>query len=341
MQTTFPTSHPATLVDVALLAQVSRQTVSNVVNAPQRVAAPTRARVQAAIDTLNYRPHRLARNLRTRTSRMLGYRVPTTAPEAIDPLLDRFLHALTDAARVAGYHVLLFTPDEGQDEVTAHTDLVATGTVDGFVLAETNYDDPRAVYLAEAGVPFVAFGRTGCPVPHDWVDVDGAAGTQAAVARLAAAGHQRIAFLGWPAGSASGDQRAQGWRQGLEMAGLPVDDDLLVRGSDARSVGAAGTAALLGRAKPPSAIIAVSDLLALGALAAARVRGFAVGRDLAVVGFDDSPVAGLVAPPLTSVRQPIEDVGRHIVALLTSRLAGRQEPTGVLLAPRLIIRRSA
>jgi DNA-binding LacI/PurR family transcriptional regulator len=339
--TTAAAPRAATLVDVADLAQVSRQTVSNVINAPQRVAGPTRDRVQAAIDALSYRPHRLARNLRTRTSRMLGYRVPTASAETINPLLDRFLHALTDAARVAGYHVLLFTPDEGQDEITAHTDLVATGTVDGFVLAETNYHDPRADYLAEAGVPFVAFGRTGCPAPHDWVDVDGAAGTQAAVARLVAAGHSRIAFLGWPVGSASGDQREHGWRRGLAAAGLGVDENLLVRGTDGLPAGAAMTAQLLGQPHPPTAVVATSDLLALGALQAARTRGLAVGRDLAIVGFDDSPVAGLVAPPLTSVRQPIEEVGRHIVALLTSRLAGRREPAGVLLAPRLIVRRSA
>nr|MBA2530114.1 LacI family DNA-binding transcriptional regulator [Euzebyales bacterium] len=218
--------------DVARLAGVSRQTVSNVVNAPQRVAGPTRLRVQAAIDQLGYRPYRSARNLKARRSRLLGYRVPSSTAASLNPLLDRFLHALTDAARIDGYHVLLFTPEDSDEEIAAHAELVATGTVDGFVLSETNYGDARAAYLGAAGAAFVTFGRTGLDGVHPWVDVDGAAGMRSAVHHLAGRGHQRIAFVGWPPGSVSGDDRAAGWHAGVVESGADVDATLDLRGPD-------------------------------------------------------------------------------------------------------------
>ncbi|WP_205857016.1 LacI family DNA-binding transcriptional regulator, partial [Phytoactinopolyspora endophytica] len=170
----------ATLNDVARRAQVSRQTVSNVLNAPDRVRPDTAERVRQAIEQLGYRPHRLARNLKTRASRMIGYEITRSRLGVLNPVLDRFVHALVEAAENDGYHVLLFTPDE-DGLVTAYDELVGTRTVDGFVLSDIDYGDPRAVALAERGVPFVTFGRPEITSPHSWVDVDGAAGMAAAV----------------------------------------------------------------------------------------------------------------------------------------------------------------
>jgi len=331
-----------TVNDVAEAAAVSRQTVSNVVNSPERVHPQTRARVQAAIDDLGYRPNRMARNLQARASRLVGYRIPGGSSGG-NPLLDRFLHALTEAARADGYHLLLFTPDDERDEVDAHADLVATGTVDGFVLSETDYGDSRVSWLSERGVPFVVFGRTNIDVPYSWVDVDGRTGVASAVAHLAARGHRRIAFIGWPEGSATGDRRAEGWVTGLTDAGLgPPDPALCVRGEDGPRTGAEALDHLLRLADPPTAVVTASDLIAIGALAAARARGVEAGAALGVVGFDDSPVAPHLLPPLTSIRQPLEQVGRTIVGLLTARIAGAApDPDGVLLTPELVVRQSS
>jgi LacI family transcriptional regulator len=331
---------PATVVDVARLAGVSRQTVSNVLNAPERVRATTRERVEDAIARLDYRPHRLAQNFKAGTTGLLGYRVPPGG-ESINPVLDRFLHALTDAARDAGYHVLLFTPESGQGETEILEELIATRTVDGFVVSETNYGDERIRYLAGAGVPFVTFGRTDLDVDHTWVDVDGAAGTAAAVAHLVERGHRRIAYLGWPAGSVSGDQRALGYRGGLELAGIDPDPDLDVRGPDGVDLGPAALSAWLSRRHPPTAVVAASDLLALGVQKAARAAGLLVGPELAVTGFDDTPVAPFMSPPLTSVRQPLAAVAATVVRLLVDRIAGNEaHPTGLALRPDLIVRNS-
>lgn len=332
----------ATLNDVATLARVSRQTVSNVLNAPDRVRPDTAERVREAIRQLGYQPHRLARNLKTRTSRMIGYEIARTPPGTINPVLDRFVHALVETARDDGYHVLLFTPDEN-GQVAAYDELVGTHTVDGFVLSEVNYGDPRAAALQERGAPFVTFGRPDLAIPHSWVDVDGAAGTEAVVEHLVHRGHQRLGFVGWPPGSATGDRRAEGFVRALAAAGQSYDPTLDVRVEDSVEDGARSLDRLLDRPDPPTAVVCVSDSIAAGAVRAARGRGLAVGTDFAVTGFDDTPVAALLTPPLTSVRQPLEAVARRIVSRLTALLAGEQhdEPAGELLAPELVVRASS
>lgn len=329
-----------TLHTVAALAKVSRQTVSNVLNAPERVRPRTAERVQHAIDQLGYRPHRLARNLKTRASRMLGYEIARTPPGTINAVLDRFVHALVEAARDDGYHVLLFTPDRA-GQLAAYDELVGTSTVDGFVLSEVGYGDPRAVALQERGVPFVTFGRPGVSVPHAWVDVDGGAGTAAAVRHLAGLGHRRVAFVGWPHGSATGDRRAEGYGRALAETGLPYDQALDRRVEDRVGDGAHALDRLLDLAEPPTAVVCVSDSIAVGAVHAAVARGMTVGRDIAVTGFDDTPVAALLSPPLTSVRQPLEAVAHRIVSDLTALLAGKElDQPGELLPPELIVRQS-
>jgi DNA-binding LacI/PurR family transcriptional regulator len=334
-----------TINDVATVARVSRQTVSNVLNAPDRVRPDTAERVREAIGQLGYQPHRLARNLKTRTSRMIGYEIARVLPGTINPVLDRFVHALVETARDDGYHLLLFTPDDNDDngQVVAYDELVGTHTVDGFVLSEVGYGDPRATALQQRGTPFVTFGRPDLAIPHAWVDVDGAAGTAAAVEHLIERGHERLAFVGWPQGSATGDRRAEGFTRALSAGGVDDDPALDVRTEDGVDEGARALEYLLSRPVPPTGVVCVSDTVAAGVVRAARDRGMAVGTDLAVTGFDDTPVAALLTPPLTSVRQPLEAVARRIVSRLTALLAGEEidDTPGELLAPELVVRESS
>jgi DNA-binding LacI/PurR family transcriptional regulator len=331
----------ATLHDVADAAGVSRQTVSNVINAPERVKDSTRARVEAAIAELGYHPNRMARSLQAQSSRLIGYQVFEGGDRRwADFVLDRFLHAITRAAGARGQHILLFDP--GEDQLAGHAELFHTRTVDGFVLAETGYDDPRMPYLTERGIPFVAFGRTGYDLPYSFVDVDGAAGTRAGTTFLIERGHRRIAFLGWPEGSLAGDQRALGYRQALQAAGIACDPAYDIRGVNDLSTGGQALGRLMELPEPPTAVVTASDLLAAGVLDGAKARGVAVPADLAVVGFDDSPVAPYLSPPLTTLRQPLEEVGERVVEVLASRISGAPPgPDGILLAPDLVVRDSA
>lgn len=344
-----PTQVPApvpTVADVADTAGVSRQTVSNVVNAPHRVRPETRTRVEEAIAALGYQPNRAARALRVAASRLIGYRIEPVHDECTANIHDRFLHALADAGREADHHLLLFTADDAEDELAACARLFRTGGVDGFVIYSIDRGDRRPSALLRLGAPFAAFGRSDYDADHPWVDVNNAAGTAAAVEHLVARGHRRIAFLGWPEGSAVGDRRAEGWRGALDKHGLLADSHALdVRSEDSAGAGAALTAYLLDRDRPPTALVAASDTLAIGAVQTVRARGLVVGRDLAVVGFDDTPTARVL--DLSSVRQPLEAVGRAIMRALLDRLPGapsttdQKEPTGRLLDPTLVVRASS
>jgi DNA-binding LacI/PurR family transcriptional regulator len=328
-----------TVIDVARAAGVSRQTVSNVLNAPDRVRPETRERVERAISALGYRPNRVAQSLRAQTSRMIGYRIEPMQPQFLASIHDRLLHALAEAGAEHDHHLLLFTADDPDDEIAASRALHRAGAIDGLVLYGIDADDRRPPALRRHGIPFVAFGRTGFDLHHPWVDVDNGAGTAAAVAHLVARGHRRIAFIGWPEGIAVGDHRADGWRRELDKHGLlGACHDLDLRGADSLSNGARLADVLLDRPEPPTAILAATDTLAAGVLRTVTARGLRPGLDVAVVGFDDTPTASVL--DMSSVRQPIEAVGHALINTLIAALA-EAEPTGQLLPPSLVVRASS
>ncbi|MGH8791964.1 MAG: LacI family DNA-binding transcriptional regulator [Stackebrandtia sp.] len=342
-----PGSSQVTLARVADHAEVSRQTVSNVLNAPHRVREATRQRVEAAIAELGYQPNRAARALRAQASRMIGYRIEPIREESLASIQDRFLHAVADTGRHADHHLLLIAADDPEAELASYKQLFRTGGVDGFVLSEIDYGDPRPAALRELGAPFAVFGRTGDDAGHCWADVDNAAGTAAAVDHLVERGHRRIGFVGWPDGSSVGDRRREGWHAALERHGLLAESrHLEVRSDDSVHEGAHAGRHLLERKGRPTAIVAVSDTLAFGAMQSAKALGVDVGEDLALVGFDDTPSARVLG--LSSVRQPIEAIGRAIVDMLLQRLPGTpgrsdapSEPESRLLAPALTVRASS
>lgn len=332
---------PSTLADVAERAGVSRQTVSNAVNNPDLLRPDTLARVREAIDELGYSPNRAARNLRTRTSRLVGLRVAPVQEGTANAMMDRFVHTLVETSAQAGYHVLLF-PGDNEDSVAGYANLMRSTAVDAFVVTDTYLGNPQAAWLSAHRAPFVAFGRPWDQpdATHAWVDVDGAAGIRLATEHLLELGHTRIAWIGWRKDSPIGEDRRSGWLQAMHEAGHPTTG-LASRVEDTIDSGAEAAAVLLDSAEP-TAFVCASDTLAMGALHTLWIRQLAPGRDIAVVGFDDSQVAQVYPVGLTSVRQPLEDVAREIVRALQDLLG--PVPTArdsVLLTPTLAVRESS
>lgn len=326
-----------TLETVARRARVSRQTVSNVINNPEKVSPATRRRVLEAIRETGYRPHAAARQLRTGRSQVLGLRLPPVTDGINGSVLDRFLHALTESAQVHDHQVMLFTARDDADEVEHYRSLLRTVRPDGFVLSSTHRGDERTRWLAENGVPFVTFGRPwdSQQVEHPWVDVDGRAGTRLAVEHLLALGHERIGYIGWPQGSDVGDDRRAGWHEAMSAATTSALDHLHREVEDEVRLGVSAAEELLATQRP-TALVCASDSLALGALEAVR----RLGEPVAVVGFDDTPVAA--ATGLTSLAQPLAEAARRAVDLVLGQIAG--SGTGeehVLLAPELVVRESS
>jgi LacI family transcriptional regulator len=318
---------------------VSVSTVSNALNAPERVNEETRRKVVETADRLGYRPNRAARNLPKGRTFTIGYCIP---PGRDGFFLDTFLHQVTERASDADMDILLFTAHRGQTEADTFREIIRRGAVDGFVLVGTTHDDERVRLLLDTKVPFVSFGRTDLGATHSWVDVDGRAGTRASVDHLAEQGHQRIGLIAWPEGSLTGDDRVTGFLEGLEVAGIEHDPALLVRAENDLAAGREAASHLLDADLPPSAIVTVQDVLAAGVIAELQRRGLRAGADVAVTGFDDSPPAVYSTPPITSVRQPIEEIGRTIVEFLIHDLEEGDDILRTrLVDPELVVRESS
>lgn len=334
-----PPTRPVTIDTVAEHAQVSRQTVSNALNAPHKLLPATLERVTHSISTLGYRPHSAARSLKTQSTRLIACRLLPASTDGTDAVLDSFLHALCTAARERSYDVLTFSAATDADELDVLADLMSRRAVDAYVLTGTHSEDARRIWLREREARFVSFGRpwesghTG----DRWVDVDGAEGVRLAVEHLIGLGHRRIGFLGWPEGSDSGDDRQSGWERAIAAAALPTRG-LLARCANTIPDAARAATVLLGRKQPPTAIVCVSDTVAFGAMQAARTAGLEVGRQLSLTGFDDSPVAPLTQPGLTSVRQPLPQVAGRVLELLLDEESA--SATSELVVPALVIRDS-
>jgi len=337
-------SRKATLKDVAQQAGVSYQTVSKVLRNQIRVSPEVHERIYAAVEELGYRPNVIARNLRAQTSCLIGYSWQPDRQGFFSPVLEQFEQSIVCAAEEFGYHILLFPQGEGDKQEETYRNLVVTGRVDGFILSGIEYNDPRLPILKGLQVPLVTFGHTPGEDSCAYVDVDGALGMRQAVEHLVAQGHRRIAALAWPEHSRVGNERLAGYLAGMESAGLPIDPAWVVRGESDENYGYVAMQQLLALppARRPTAVVTVLDLIAIGAMRAVEEHGMTVGRDIAVIGFDDTPVARYLKPSLTSISQPAWEVGRLVVHLLVSQLSGERTANNQILLPsELVIRESS
>ncbi|RNL81483.1 LacI family DNA-binding transcriptional regulator [Nocardioides marmorisolisilvae] len=331
--------HP-TLATVAERAGVSRQTVSNALNNPELLREDTLARVQAVIEELGYTPNRAARALRTRASHMIGLRFEPAQEGTSNALIDRFVHSLVEATARTGHHIILFSGDP-DDLLDGYDELLRATAVDAFVITDTYAGTPQVDLLDRVGAPFVTFGRPwdDPSAKYPWVDVDGARGAELATEHLIAAGHQRIAWLGWEKTSRIGEDRRSGWSRALAAAGIDAAG-LGVRITD--NVDAARMAAHeLLEDGTVTGFACASDTIAIGVLHALAERNLRPGADVGVVGFDDSLGAQVTWPGLTSVRQPLEQVAIEVIDLLHTVLSLKTpENPARMLEPSLVVRRS-
>jgi DNA-binding LacI/PurR family transcriptional regulator len=324
--------------DVARMARVSRQTVSNVLNNRTGYSEETRARVQRAIEALDYQPHRAARSLRSQRTMQLGYHMPGEQLAAENAFVLGFIQALVRAAADHGHHVLVFT--EQGDVLEVFRELVAIRGVDGFILSGSRGDDPRARYLHQAGVPFAVFGRTAPGLPQTWVDIDSVAAVRSAVDYLVARDHESFAYVGYDAESWD-VERLEGFRKGLADHGIRVGERSIILGRTLEAVHAA-VLRLLGGKRPPTAIVTGSDVLAAVAVNAAKSLGLRVGQDVAVTGFDGGFVRHMTEPVLTSVRIPVDRIAAELIACCLRMIdEGTAQSTGILVPTEIAVGDSA
>ncbi len=329
---------PISIKVVAERAGVSVATVSRVLNDHDAVREETRSQVRRVIDELGYQTNHLARNLRTARSGL----VLVTVPDLRNPFYGRVVEGIAERLQPLGYHTLLCDTRQRTTQATNHLQLILQRKVDGAICL-----DPYTVHrsLAEDlhDLPWVACCEydEGMQVPH--VGIDNFAAARDAVRYLLDRGHRRIAMIGYDQSFLFARQRRAGYEAALEQAGVAPDPHLLrVAPGLGFDDGADTMRSLCQLRERPTAVFAVSDTLAIGALRAARGAGLQVPRDLAVVGFDDIDFAAQTDPALTTVAQPMEALGRAAAAILVQRLTRPDEPAiSQTLAHELRVRASA
>jgi DNA-binding LacI/PurR family transcriptional regulator len=328
------------IVDVAALAGVGRQTVSNVINGRKEYySRDTEDRVLAAMEQLGYHPDRAAQSLRSRRSMQIGYHMFGKQLESVNGFFLHFLQALVKQASLDSYQVLVFTHHD-DDPLQAFKELIARRSVDAFVLSESTVDDARVHLLAESRIPFASMGRLAPALPQQWVDVDNVAGMLPLVEHLVTRGHRRFAYVGDNGGDYWTSERFQGLVRGLTLHGLSVPtanvhygDDVSVRAFVRR---------LLGRKRPPSAVVCGSDAVAAVVVNVAHSLGLVVGRDVAVTGFDGGAIGMFTEPTLTSVLIPVEHIARELIHRCRREIeVGPTGEPGLLVPTELVLGGSA
>jgi LacI family transcriptional regulator len=331
-----------TLEEIGRLAGVSRSTVSRVINDHPSVRDQVRERVWHVIQETGYQPHAAARSLVTRRTRIIGIIIPAAVTTLFtDPFFAHLLCGITRTCNTERYHLMLSLFNDPAGPEAMYRRVVRSGHLDGVIIASTYMDDPLFARLLEDGVPFVLAGRHS-DEHVNYVDVDNVGGTRMAVEHLIRLGHKRIATITGPLNMISGRDRLAGYRQALEAHQLPMDQDLIVEGDYTEASGSVGAQRLLSAS--PTAIFVASDIMAIGTLKALREAGLRVPQDVALVGFDDVPIAAAVEPALTTVHQPIERLGSMAVDLLLKLLEhppDAQAPANRIVLPtKLVVRDS-
>ncbi|ARQ68634.1 LacI family DNA-binding transcriptional regulator [Streptomyces marincola] len=330
-----------TLEQVAARAGVGRGTVSRVINGSPRVSDRTRAAVQQAIADLGYVPHRAARALAANRSDAIALVVPEAETRLFaEPFFSGVLRGVS--AELADTDIqLLLTLIRTPKERARFAQYAASHRVDGVLLVSVHGDDPLPDQLAEMGLPVVMTGRRSAdePVPH--VDCDNVGGAQLAVEHLLGRGRGTVATITGPSDMYVARCRLDGYREALRAAGREPADELVARGDFTEEGGHAGMRELIARRPDLDAVFCASDLMAIGARRALRELGRGVPDDVALVGFDDSALARHLDPPLTSVRQPIEGMGRAMTRALLAEISDGGSDRPRLVLPTELVRRSS
>lgn len=329
----------ATMNDVARVADVSIATVSHVINGTRFVSPERVERVHAAMRELDYTPDATARSLRVGRTDTIGLVVPDNS----NPFFAELARWIEDAGFEAGYTTILANSNERPYRERRYINTLLSKRVDGLIITPTAESDNEALIasLRKARIPIVVMDRDVALPMADVVLYDDAAGSGDAARHLIELGHTKFACIAGPPGVPA--ERLDGFLIALRDAGISITPNNVVAGDFHFAGGREATAKLLTIGKPFTALFAANDLMAAGAIRTLAEHGLAVPDDVSVVGFDDAPIAEMVSPPLTTVRQPLQDMADAAVSLLLARVQneGGKKRTRRVLRTSLVVRDSS
>ena len=333
---------PVTIQDVAARAGVSISTVSRVVTGSVAVDPVTAGRVREAIDALAYRPNLLARSFRQRVTHTIGLLVPDNA----NPFFAEVARTIEDAGFAEGYSVVLCNSDLSPVKQETYIDVMLAKRVDGLILVSSGVVSTGEGHDAERrilanGAPVVVIDRDLGTLPIDQIMIDNVQGGYLAGSLLTRLGHRQVACIVGASDAVPGAGRFTGFRQALTEVGVSMEADRFVRGNGNYDGGAEAVRELLRREVPFTALFALNDLMAIGAIGELQRLGRRVPDDVSVIGFDDIPQGAWIYPSLTTVAQPIAEMGKLGVRLLLDRLANRDAPPERIVLPTRLVERES
>jgi len=326
-----------TMKDVARRAGVSTATVSRALTGSTHVSPQLQQRVLRAVEELNYRPSRVARSLRTRTSRILGVIVS----DIRNPFFTSLVRGIEDIAHASEYSLILCNSDEDPAKEELYIHVLSAEKVAGAIVVPIREDSTACNTLIENGIPIVAVDRRLEHVNADTVMLDNVQGAYMAVSHLVQEGCSRIGLIGGPLHTTTGKERLEGYKKALAHHGIELDEDLIKIGNYKQVSGYNLACELLRMDDAPTAIFAANNMMTLGALQAIHDQGLSIPQDIALVGFGDMPWAEVLNPALTAVAQPTYELGCTAANVLLRRIAHRNlETVEIRLDPVLVVRES-
>jgi LacI family transcriptional regulator len=331
-----------TLKDIAKKVGRSVTTVSRALDDYDDVSPETKALVRRVAAEMGYTPSTLAQRLQKKRTDTIGLILPASGPRFSDPFFSEFIAGINRQAGQMDYDLLVSTHPPGEREMQAYQQNVRSRRVDGFIVVRTRLQDARIEYLRQSSFPFVSFGRTEGKLDFPYVDEDGESGMQLIADHLVDQGYRQIGMIAGPSFLMFAQHRRRGLVRALEKYGIHLKKDFVREGDLSQQGGYEQASQLLELPDPPTAIVAGNDLMAFGAMSAAQDRGLEVGKDIAITGFDDIPMAEYSHPPLTTLHQPIYQIGEKVCEMLILLILGeRLEEEQIILQPRLIVRQSS
>jgi len=335
-------SKKLTMKEIAKLAGVSKATVSRVLNAKPGVHPETREKVEQVIQAHSYTPNLVAQGLSSKRTKNIGLVVAHTTFRLSSHLFFlEFLRGISGFVHEKGFRLILATANSEEDYEDSCRNMAQNGVVDGIVLLGIRSNDRRLRYFLDAGIPFITVGQ---PIGYpdvDYVDSDNEGGARTAVEYLLRLGYKNVLFVNGPDDHVASIAREQGYRAALSSHSLPSDERYITYGDFSFESGYETVKDARITGLDFSAVFAASDLAAMGAIAAFKESDIQAGKDASVIGFDDIPYASFVDPPLTTVHQPIFEMGEEAGRLLLLRLRGNVQGTlSKVFRTQLIIRGS-
>jgi LacI family transcriptional regulator len=330
-----------TLEDIAKQAGVSRSTVSRVLNDQPNVRKDVRERVQIVIESTGFHPHAAARTLASQRSWIIGLVIPHSVSFIFtDPYSSHLTKGIAQACNQHNYTLALFLVDTKEDERKIFTSITRKGLLDG-VLVQSGHDGDQQIigHLVDANMPQVVIGRPFRSDNVSYVDIDNINAAFNAVTHLIRLGYKRIGTVTGPEGSSASLDRKAGYIKALNERGFSIDESLIVEGDFTESGGYYAMKKLL--SAKPEAVFVASDVMAMGAMRAIRESGLRIPDNIALVGFDDLPLAALSDVPLTTVRQHVVQFGAKAFEILTDLIEnGIEPPRHIIMETELVIRES-